>query len=165
MVYPIQWGGVYPIQSWLMGYPIQSWLEGTLGTPIWDLSTLPRTGVPLAGTWDQSLGYPPERTWNQWKHCGMEMGYTPWKGHLTGGSIMGWRWGIPPSTGGQSEVKTLPSIILWMRAVTTFMLLMLSYYCVVTCLTLIAALAAVPGATEKPCCLTNGTSRGSWTKT
>ena len=43
--------------------------------------------------------------------------------------------------------------------------LMLSYYCVVTCLTLIAALAAVPGATEKPCCLTNGTSRGSWTKT
>ena len=36
---------------------------------------------------------------------------------------------------------------------------------ILTCLTLIAAFAAVPGGTENPCCLTSGTSRWSWTIT
>ena len=48
--------------------------------------TCPGVGYPLVLTWDQSLGYLPERTWDQWKYYGieMEMGYpfrvwTDWK--------------------------------------------------------------------------------------
>ena len=37
----------------------------------WDWGTLQK------GTWDQSLGYPLEKTWNQWKYYGMEMWYPP----------------------------------------------------------------------------------------
>ena len=44
--------------------------------PILDWGTPPSgKGYPLPcqGTWGQSLGYPPERTWDQWKYYGMEM--------------------------------------------------------------------------------------------
>ena len=78
-------GGV--IQSWPgSGYPMpgqggipscgtpppgQYW--GT-GSPTWDW------GTPQDGMWDQSLGYPSqERTRDQWKYYGMEMGYHPRK--------------------------------------------------------------------------------------
>ena len=56
-------------------------------------------GYPPEGTWDESLGYPQ-------------------KGHGTSGSIMGWRWGTPPSGCGQTnKQKLLPYPILRMRAV------------------------------------------------
>ena len=52
--------------------------------------------TPQEGTWEQSLGYPPQ------------------KGHGTRGSIMEWRWGNPPpppppGVNRQTPVKTLPS--------------------------------------------------------
>ena len=77
-------GWEYPIPGW--GYPIPS--QGTphltsLGLPHpWLGYPQPGTVYPLArtgytfqeGTWDQSLGYPPEKTWDQWKYYEMEMG-------------------------------------------------------------------------------------------
>ena len=86
-----QWeGGGCPILGW-WGTP--NW--GVL-LSIWDWGTpTPWTGVhPRKETWNQSLGYPSERTWCQWKYYGMEMGYSQ-KGHGTSKSIMGWRWGTP----------------------------------------------------------------------
>ena len=73
--------------------------------------------------WDGD-GAPPERRWDQWKHYGIEIGYPPPKGHGTSESIMGWRWGTPqrppppPPPPVVRKLKTFPSIILWMRAVT-----------------------------------------------
>ena len=56
----------------LGGYPIPG-----QGVPHPEVP-LPGMGYrPMEGTWDQSLGYPPQ------------------KGHGTSGSIMRWRWGIP----------------------------------------------------------------------
>ena len=94
--------GGYPILAW-WGYPIPS--QG-----------VPYLGLPLSreGTWDQSLGYTPlkghgtsrsimrwkwgtsqERTWDQWKYYGMEMGYllpdVDWQTN--------WNYYLPPSFG------------------------------------------------------------------
>ena len=77
--------GVPPILTW-WGFPIPGW-----GYPIPDQGTPssgpsqhippppagPGWGTPWEGTWDQSLGYTPERTWDQSRYYGMEMGYTP----------------------------------------------------------------------------------------
>ena len=85
--YPILGQGV-PTTGW--GYPMPG--RGTpsnlaevppsrpdWGTPDLDLARClpsgPGWGTALEGTWDQSLGYPPERTWGQWKYYEMEMGY------------------------------------------------------------------------------------------
>ena len=61
---------------------------------------------PVEALWDGD-GVPPERTWDQWKYYGMEMGYPPpQKGHGTSESIMGWRWVHPiPLVNGQTPVK------------------------------------------------------------
>ena len=70
------WPGWYPNLGY--PFPILIWLGGTpySGTPCPDL--VGRGGTPSwEGTWDQSLGYPPERTWDQWKYYRMEMGYPP----------------------------------------------------------------------------------------
>ena len=87
--HPVLAGGV-PHPDPIMGYPPA------------------RTGVPPGRDLKPVTGVPPERTWDQWKYYGMEMGY-PQKGHWTSGSIMGWRWGKPsppphtPPSGGQTE--------------------------------------------------------------
>ena len=74
---PYPWMGRYP--PYLdRGYPILTWLGHP--HPDLDLARVPSPrrdlgsviGIPL-----QSLGYPPERTWDQWKYYGMEMGYPP----------------------------------------------------------------------------------------
>ena len=84
-------GGGYLIPGQGLPIPGQGihhpWTGGTpslAGVP----SCWPVLGYPWGGTWDQSLGYPlgrdlgpvtgvtpPERTWDQWKYYGMEMGY------------------------------------------------------------------------------------------
>ena len=57
-------GGGGLAHPWPLGYPI---LAG-------GRECYPRMGCPLLGT-----GVPPERTWDQWKYYGMEMGYPlPW---------------------------------------------------------------------------------------
>ena len=61
------WG--YPIPAG--GYPIPS-----RGTPSLARGSTPYWGTPWEGTWGQSLGYPLERTLDQWNYCGMEMGYS-----------------------------------------------------------------------------------------
>ena len=65
------------------GYPFLTWPGGPItGYPLFG------TGVPPPGTevptWHppgrdlaQSLRYPPERTWDQWKYYGMGMGHPP----------------------------------------------------------------------------------------
>ena len=117
-VYSIQSWGVYPIQSWwgipqslVRGYPIQS--------STWEMHhPVLANGVPqpvtatrvqsdsLAGTLDQSLGY------------------SPWKGHGTSGSILGQRWGThQPSLdaggkygiGGSKVPKRRPSLLHFMH--------------------------------------------------
>ena len=50
-------------------------LSGGGGGPSWTVSPLDGLGYsPQEGTWSQSLGYPPESTWDQWKYYGIEMG-------------------------------------------------------------------------------------------
>ena len=80
------------------------------GTPSLAGSTPSLRGYPPKGTWEQSPGkdmgpvevlwdgdgLPLERTWDQFKYYGIEMGY-PWKGHGFSGRIMAWRWGTPTS--------------------------------------------------------------------
>ena len=105
----------YPILGYL---PILTWgylIPGHPGVP--PSSTV----APLGRDLGPVTGIPPlERTWDQWKHYGVEMGY-PQKGHGISGSIMEWRWSTPPSprvwTDKQTETVTFP--ILWMRAVIT----------------------------------------------
>ena len=84
----------------LRGYPIHDW--GTPQPPSWPsqgvshpwLGYLPQSGpgwgTPLEGTWDKSLGYLSERTWDQLKYYGMGMG-------------------TPPGVNRQTPVKTVPS--------------------------------------------------------
>ena len=89
------WAGRYLILSLPVGVPHPVLAKWDWGTPGRDLE--PVTGVL------------PERTWDQWKYYGMEMGY-PQKGHGTSGSIMGWRWGTPPYWCEVThKLKTLPS--------------------------------------------------------
>ena len=70
------------------GYPNLTWLGGTprWGTPCPDLAlehpNLTWLGVshlvnPQEGSWDQSLEFPLERTWDRWKYYGKQMGYPP----------------------------------------------------------------------------------------
>ena len=69
----------------IMGYSLSPRPDLTGGTPylVWEYPIpdwgYPHHGVPPILTWDQSLGYPLERTWDQWKYDGMEMemGYPP----------------------------------------------------------------------------------------
>ena len=73
-MYPIPgWGGT---PSWTgvppPGRDVGPFI-GVFPVPGRDLGLV--TGVPPSkGTWDQSLGYHPERTWDQWKYYGIEMG-------------------------------------------------------------------------------------------
>ena len=101
---------------WTWGHPIPGWgippSGPNQGTPCLDLTGISPhldlagvqppvrdlgavTGLPPAsweGTWDQSLGYPQKRTWDQWKYYGMEVGYHP-----------------PSPRCGQTPMKTVPS--------------------------------------------------------
>ena len=70
--YPSPGHGGYPILSWpgsMPCYPILTWMGGIHhgAPPDQDWGTpLARAGVlPWEGTWDQSLEYPLERTWDQ----------------------------------------------------------------------------------------------------
>ena len=67
---PHPWSGYPPVWTWL-GYP-----------PVWTWPGYPSSGsgwgTPQEGAWNQSLRYPPERTWDQLKYYEMEMG-TPRK--------------------------------------------------------------------------------------
>ena len=74
-------GGGYPILTSLGGLPHPDLTGGGYPwIPHLGLGYLPGTRVPPSagtgvppgiGTWDQSLGYPQERTWDQWKYYGM----------------------------------------------------------------------------------------------
>ena len=67
------------------GYPIPGWEEGVL--PSWGTSpSWPGWGVPHPWTGGYPCpdlgpvtGVPLERTWDQWKYYGMEIGYPPRK--------------------------------------------------------------------------------------
>ena len=90
--------GGTPILTWPGG--IQSLAGGSPRKDIGSVEVLwmemgyPRKHMrPMVVLWDGD-GVHPERTWDQWKYYGIEMGY-PQKGHETSGSIMGWRWGTP----------------------------------------------------------------------
>ena len=85
--YPIlTWPGD-PILSWPGGYQILTWPGG--GTPGW-VSPHLELGYPHLGL---VTVIPSERTWDQWKYYGMEMGVPhPKIGHQTSGSIMGLLW-------------------------------------------------------------------------
>ena len=100
----------YP--SLTRGYPIPGY---PLSWPDWGVP-IPGWGYPREGTLDQSLGYPPgkdmgpvevswdgdgvppEKTCEQWKYYGIEMGYLP-------------------RCGQTNKLKLLPSPILRMQAV------------------------------------------------
>ena len=59
-----------PIPS--QGYPVMRYPHLKMGCPHLGL------GYPQQkGSWDQSLAYLLERTWDQWKHFGLEMRYPP----------------------------------------------------------------------------------------
>ena len=82
----------------LLSYPG----EGGGGTPS---LALPHHDLgPVTGV------YPSDRTWDQWKYYGMEMGY-PQKGHGTSSSIMEWRWrwGTPPPPTGCEQTENITS--------------------------------------------------------
>ena len=82
LLHLLSYPGGYPIpgqeepHTWLQGYPILDW--GTPrkrpGTSHWGT---PRKDMgPVEVLWDGD-GVSPERTWDQWKYYGMEMGYPP----------------------------------------------------------------------------------------
>ena len=60
------WG--YPIQSWLQ-LPHQDWVS-----PTWGWVHPGKDMGPVEVLWDRD-GVPTERTWDQWRYYGMEMGY------------------------------------------------------------------------------------------
>ena len=69
--------------------PHQDW-----GTPTSGTGVPPGLGLGYPHLW---LGYPyPELWYPLRKGPGTSHWSTPWKGHRTSESIMGWRWGIPP---------------------------------------------------------------------
>ena len=76
--YPIPGWGEYPNPGWEGvpipggGYPIPGWGYPILGNCLSGIGVL-----PWQGTWDQSLRYPLERKWDQWKYYGMEKGTSP----------------------------------------------------------------------------------------
>ena len=83
-----------PVVAWLRGTPSwHGWGSWLYVLPIQDCSTpCLGLGTPQEGTWDQSLGYLPQKI------------------HRTSGSIMGWRWGTRlPGVNIQTPVKTVPS--------------------------------------------------------
>ena len=62
---------------------------------------------PVEVLWDGDGSPSPERTCDQWKYYGMVMGPPLQNGHVTSGSIMGWRWGkSQPPANRQTPVKT-----------------------------------------------------------
>ena len=56
-----------------MGYPLERTWEVEV---LWDGDRVPpgKDMGPVEVLWDGD-GVPLERTWEQWKYCGMEMGY------------------------------------------------------------------------------------------
>ena len=64
-----------PILSWLERLPPSCLGWGGEGCPTWDWGTSPsRDGVNPP---PELYGVYPERTWDQWKYYGMEIGYLP----------------------------------------------------------------------------------------
>ena len=79
-------GGRYPILTGPGRYPIREYSQARTGVPPSGTGVPPTRDWGTPPTWD--LGTPLERTWDQGKYCGMEMGY-PQKGHEASGNIMG----------------------------------------------------------------------------
>ena len=88
-------GGTHPLPEGTLCLPARATPQKGPGTSHWC--------TPQERTWDQSLGYPWERTCDQWKYYGMEMRLNP----------------PPPQVWADKQTETITFPILRMRAVET----------------------------------------------